>query len=81
MTEFEGTFFAGFFCWCLFFLGQGESTPGKNPAETQPMKTQVNSGEIPVRKDVGKIMQNVGSRRLTSKSAKLRCFSILKIQS
>ena len=38
---------------------------GKSPAETQSMKIQVKSGEIPVRKNVGKIMQNVGSRRLT----------------
>ena len=62
-----------------FFLGQGESAPGKNPAETQSMKSQVNSEEIPVREDVGKIMPNAGSRRLTSKSAKLICYPILKI--
>ena len=37
------------------------------------MKIQIKSGEIPVFKNVGKIMQNVGSRRLTSKSAKLTC--------
>ena len=30
------------------------------------MKVQVNSGEIPVRKNVGKIMENIGSHRLTS---------------
>ena len=35
------------------------------------MKSQVNSGEIKVRKDFAETMQNVGSRRLTSKSAKL----------
>ena len=35
------------------------------------MKIQVKSGEIPVRKNVGKFIQNVGSRRLTPKSAKL----------
>ena len=73
-TEFGGTF-------CHYFLGQGENTPGKKTAETQSMKTQVNSGEIPVRKDVGKVMQNVGIRRLTPKSAKLICYPILKIQS
>ena len=45
------------------------------------MKSQVNSEEIPVRKDVGKIMQSVGSRRLKSTSAKLICYPILKIKS
>ena len=42
------------------------------------MKIQVKSGEIPVRKNVGKIMQNFDSRRLTPKSAKLKCYPILK---
>ena len=42
------------------------------------MKTQVKSGEIPVRKNFGKIMQNVDSRRLTPKSAKLTYYPILK---
>ena len=69
------------FSRCYFFLDQGESTPGKKLAETQSMKTQVNSGEMPVRMDVGKIMQSVGSHRLTPKSAKLICYPILKIQS
>ena len=45
----------------------------QKPAETQSMKIQVKSGEIPVCKNVGKIMQYVGSRRLTPKSAKLTC--------
>ena len=81
LTEFRGKFFAGFFPGVFYFLGQREIAPGKNTAKTQSMKSQVNSGEIPVRKDVGKIMQNVGSRRLTSKSAKLICYPILKIQS
>ena len=45
------------------------------------MKTQVNSEEIPVGKNAGKIMQNVGSRRLTPKSEKLTCYPILKIKS
>ena len=45
------------------------------------MKTQVNSGKLPARKNVGKIMQNVGSRRLTPKSAKMVCYPILQIQS
>ena len=53
----------------------------KKPAETQSMKIQIKSGEIPVRKNAGKIMQNVGSRRLTPKSAKLTCQPIFKIQS
>ena len=35
------------------------------------MKTQVNSGEIPFRKNVGKMKQNVDNRRLTPKSANL----------
>ena len=61
------------FFWCRFFLGQGENTSGKKPAETQSMKIQVKSGEIPVRKNVGKIMKNEGSRRLTPKTAKLTC--------
>ena len=45
----------------------------QKPAETQSIKIQVKSGEIPVCKNVGKIMQYVGSRRLTAKSAKLTC--------
>ena len=52
---------------------QGENTPRKDPTETQSMKIKVKSGEIPVRKKVGKIMQNLSSRRLTPKSAKLTC--------
>ena len=35
------------------------------------MKIQVKSGKIPFCKNVGKIMQNLGKRRLTPKSAKL----------
>ena len=34
------------------------------------MKIQVKSGQMPVGKNVAKIMQNVGSRRLKTKSAK-----------
>ena len=45
------------------------------------MKIQAKSEEIPVRKNVGKIMQNVDSRRLTPKSAKLMCYPLIKIQS
>ena len=63
LTEVGGKFFAGFFP-SLFFLDQGENAPQKNTAETQSMKIQVMSGEIPVSKNVGKIMQNVGSRNL-----------------
>ena len=44
------------------------------------MKTQVNSGEIPFRKNVGKMKQNVDNRRLTPKSANLTRYPILKIQ-
>ena len=51
--------FCRLFFRCLFFLRQRESTSGKNPAESQSMKIQVKSEEIPVRKNVGKIMQNV----------------------
>ena len=54
-----------------FFFGQGENTPRKYSVETQSMKIQVNSGEMQICKNVGKIMQNVGSRRLTPISAKL----------
>ena len=71
MTEFGGTFFAGFFPGVFFFSGQVENTPGKNPAETQSMKIQVRSREILVRKNVGRIMQNVDGPRVTPKSAKL----------
>ena len=42
------------------------------------MKTQVNLGEIPFRKNVGKMKQNVDNRRL--KSANLTRYPILKIQ-
>ena len=52
LTEFGGTFFCRLFFWCLFFLGQEENTLGKNPT----VKIQVKSGEIPVRKNVKKIM-------------------------
>ena len=37
------------------------------------MKIQVKSGGTPVRKNVKKIMQNVGSQRLSPKSAKWTC--------
>ena len=58
LTEFIRTFFASFFP-SLFYLSQGEYTPRKNPGGTQSMKIQVKPGEIPVRKNVGKNMQNV----------------------
>ena len=75
-------FFAGFFPGvCLFFSRQGENTPGKNPAETQSIKIQVKSGEVLARKNVGKIMQNEDSPRVTPKSAKLTWYPILKTQS
>ena len=73
--------FCRLFSQCLFFLGQGEKCTGKKLAETQSMKTQVKSGKIQVRKNVGKMKQNVDSRRLTPNSAKLTRYQILKIQS
>ena len=45
------------------------------------MKIQVKSGEIPVRKNVGKMKQNVDSFRFAPKSAKLTCYPMLKFQS
>ena len=45
------------------------------------MKIQAKPEEIPVRKNVGKIMQNVDSRRFTPKSANLMCYPLIKIQS
>ena len=53
----------------------------KSSTEFQQMKIQITSGEIPVRKSVGKTMQNVVCRKLTPKSKKLKCYPILKIQS
>ena len=43
------------------------------------MKIRVKLGEIPVRKNVGKIMQNADIRRLKSKSANFTCYPILNI--
>ena len=45
------------------------------------MKIQVKSGEISVRKNVGKMKQNVDSFRLAPKSPKLTCYPMLKFQS
>ena len=42
---------------------------------------EIKLGEIPVRKNIGKIMQNVDSLRLTPKSAKLTYYPTLRIQS
>ena len=75
-----GNIFCRLFSWCLFFLDQGESYTGKKLAETQSVKIQLKSREIPVDKNVGKMKQNLDTRRLTPKSAKLTCYSILKIQ-
>ena len=72
LTEFRGTFFAGFFPG-LFSSAKEKIHREKTLAETQSMKIQVKSGEIPVRKKVGKIMKKVSSRRLTLKSTKLTC--------
>ena len=57
----------------IFSSDKEEIHREKNLAESQSMKIQVNLGEIPVCMNVGKIMQNVGSCRLTPKSAKLTC--------
>ena len=76
LTEFGATIFADFY---LFFLGQRENNTEKKLAETQSMKIQVKSGEIPVCKNVGKMKPKVDSRRLAPKSAKLTCYPILKI--
>ena len=79
LTEFGGTFFAGF-SWCLFFLDQGENYTGIKLAKTQSVKIQLKSRETPVDKNVGKMKQNLDTRGLlTPKSAKLTCYSILKI--
>ena len=78
-TEFGRIFFAGFLSNVFFFLGQGENTPGKPPSETQSIKIQVKSGELPVLKNLGKVIRNVDSRSLSPKSAKLTCHPILKI--
>ena len=78
-TKFGRTFLAGLFQVCLFFWDQGENTPGKNFPETQSIKIELKSGEIPVLNNLGKIIWNVDSRSLTSKSAKLACHQILKI--
>ena len=45
------------------------------------MKVQAKSEVISVRKNIGKIMQNVDSRRRTPKSAKLTSYPVLKIES
>ena len=45
------------------------------------MKTQVKSGKIQVRKNVGKMKQSVDSRRLTPSLAKLTRYQTLKIKS
>ena len=60
--------------FAVLFSSAKEKIPReKNPAETQSMKIQVKSGELPIYKNIGKIMQNAGSRRFTPKSAKLIC--------
>ena len=71
----------GTFSLRVFFSGLGENTLIKNPAETQSMKIHVKLGEILVGKDVGKIMQNADSPRVTPKSAKWTSYPILKTQS
>ena len=65
--------FCELFSQSFFLQPRIKNTPKKKPAETQSMKIHVKSEEIRICKNVGKIMQNIGSRRLTSKSAKLTC--------
>ena len=67
------TFLTEFFPGVFFFQAKEKIHQEKDPAETQSKDLQVKSEETPVHKDVGKIMQNIGSRRLTPKSAKLIC--------
>ena len=64
------------FSRCLFFLFQGENYTGKKLAEPQSVKIQVNSREIRFRKNVGKMKQNVDTRRLIPRSAKVDMLSI-----
>ena len=73
-----GNIFCQLFSLWLFLLGQREKYTGQKLTETQSMKTQVKSGEIPIHKKVGKMKQNVDSCRLTPN---LTCYPILKIQS
>ena len=68
LTELGGTHFCGLFPDVVFFLGQGKNTRRRDPAETQSMKIQVTSGEMLVRKNVGKIMQNVPDLHLNWQS-------------
>ena len=66
LTSLEEQFFADFFPG-VFFSQAKEKIQGKNPAETQSVKTKIKSGEIPVRKNFGKVMENIDSCRLTPK--------------
>ena len=77
LTNLGETFFVGFFPG-FFFLRPRRKYTGK---KTRRNTVNENSSKIPVHKDVRKIMQDVGSRRPTPKSAKLICYSILKNQS
>ena len=74
-------FLQGFFYFLFLFWGQGENTPGTThlPPRNLVKKVQVKSGEIPVLKNLRKIIWNVDSRSLTPKSAKSTCHPILKI--
>ena len=72
LTAFGGTFFPGFFPG-VFFLRPRRKCTGK-----KSRKNSVNENSSKVRKNTSpqerwKIMQNVGSSRLTPKSAKLTC--------
>ena len=78
--EFGGKIFASFFLG-FHFLSQVEKYTRKKLTQTQSMKIQAKSEVIPVRKNIGIIMQNVDSRRRTPKSAKLTSYPVLKIES
>ena len=78
--EFGGKIFASVFLG-FHFLSQVEKYTRKKLTQTQSMKIQAKSEVIPVRKNIGIIMQNVDSRRRTPKSAKLTSYPVLKIES
>ena len=70
--------FLQIFFQVFFFLRPRRKYTKKKPPKNSANKIQVTSGEIPVLKNLGKIIRNIDSRTLTSKSAKLTCNPILK---
>ena len=69
------------FLWSFFplsfFVWARRKCTGKKPHKNSVNEIQAKSGEIPVRNNITKFMQNVG--RLIPKSTKLTCFPIHKI--